>query len=299
MSFAIQDPGLLGSWLVAGPLSALRAASADRPFRTGLLGREVALWLSDDGAVRAECDGAPLFAQGRYGFAWVCPDGRPARELFAFPEFDEPGRRIIDCGPVGVATSGLRVVENFLDMAHFPYVHAHYLGELPHTEVTPYKVDIDAATDEIWATDCRFWQPRSSAAHAEGSDAAYVYRVMQPFCAMLYKSSSRAGERDAIGLFVQPVDETRVIAHTLLAYFDDTSSDAELIAFQHTIFGQDKPILESHRPQLLPLEGRLETPTRADMLSVTYRRWLRERGQQYGALAADRTAALAATGSAA
>jgi phenylpropionate dioxygenase-like ring-hydroxylating dioxygenase large terminal subunit len=294
MSFQMAEPSVMDSWLVAGSMAAVAGASQANPWRTVLLDQPLALWHDADGALRAECAGDPVLAQARYGYAWVCPSGKPARELFAFPEFDEPGRRIVDCGAVGVGTSGLRVIENFLDMAHFPYVHAHYLGELPHTEVTPYQVDIDEKTGEIWATDCRFWQPRSSAAHAEGSDAAYIYRVMQPFGAMLYKSSSREGARDAIGLFVQPVSPTRVIAHTVLAYFDEVSTDAELVAFQHTIFGQDKPILENHRPQLLPLEGRMETPTRADTMSVTYRRWLRERGHQYGTLATPRAAGAAA-----
>ncbi|MCY1309865.1 putative methylxanthine N7-demethylase NdmC [compost metagenome] len=110
----------------------------------------------------------------------------------------------------------------------------------------------------------------------------YKYRVMQPFSAMLYKSSHRPDKLDAIGLFLQPVDDEHVIAHTLLAYFDDVSSDAELIAFQHTIFGQDKPILENHAFKRMPLEGRAETPTRGDTTSVTYRRWLRERGMRFG-----------------
>ncbi|MNT95541.1 putative methylxanthine N7-demethylase NdmC [compost metagenome] len=78
------------------------------------------------------------------------------------------------------------------------------------------------------------------------------------------------------------MDDEHVIAHTLLAYFDDVSSDAELIAFQHTIFGQDKPILENHAFKRMPLEGRAETPTRGDTTSVTYRRWLRERGMRFG-----------------
>ena len=33
-------------------------------------------------------------------------------------------------------------MENFLDMAHFPYVHSGYLGIEPHTEVRDYDVDI-------------------------------------------------------------------------------------------------------------------------------------------------------------
>jgi len=275
MPFVTDDPNMLDDWLVAGPASGL-------PRMTQLLGETLHLHTDADGTPHARLGADTLTVQSRYGFLWVCPSGRPARPLFAFPEYEEPGRRIVDCGGLGVAVSGLRVIENFLDMAHFPFVHPDYLGKVPHTEVAKYNVEVDAATDEIWATDCRFWQPRASAAHDTGSEVFYKYRVMQPFSAMLYKSSHRPDKLDAIGLFLQPVGDEHVIAHTLLAYFDDVSSDAELIAFQHTIFGQDKPILENHAFKRMPLEGRAETPTRGDTTSVTYRRWLRERGMRFG-----------------
>ena len=185
----------------------------------------------------------------------------------------------------GVAVAGLRVVENFLDMAHFPYVHTHFLGEVPHTEVADYSVHVDEQTQEIWATNCRFWQPRTSAAASDGVDARYRYRVMQPMSAMLYKSCvHRDDALDGICLFVQPVDEEHSIAHVLLLYFEDQLTDTELIAFQHLIFAQDKPILENHVFKRIPLQGRLETPTRADTTSVFYRRWLKARNQQFGVL---------------
>jgi phenylpropionate dioxygenase-like ring-hydroxylating dioxygenase large terminal subunit len=279
MPFATDDPNMLDDWLVAG-------AATPEPRTTRLLGETVRLWSDADGTPQCRLGERPLAVQSRYGHFWVCPSGRPARPLFDFPEYGQPGRRAIDCGGIGVAVSGLRVIENFLDMAHFPFVHADYLGKVPHTEVAQYQVNIEPATGEIWATDCRFWQPRASAAHDSGSEVFYKYRVMQPFSAMLYKSSSRAGELDAIGIFLQPVDEERVIAHTLLACYDDVSTDAELIAFQQTIFGQDKPILENHAFKRMPLEGRAETPTRGDTSSVTYRRWLRERGMRFGTRAA-------------
>lgn len=277
MPFITDDPNMRSDWLVAGPASA-------EPRATRLLGETIRLWTDAGGTPQCRLGDEPLAVQSRFGYFWVCPDGQPVRALFDFPEYAEPGRRTIDCGGIGVAVSGLRVVENFLDMAHFPFVHADYLGKVPHTEVAKYEVNVDPTTGEIWATDCRFWQPRASAAHDSGSEVFYKYRVMQPFSAMLYKSSSRAGELDAIGLFLQPVDEEHVIAHTLLACYDDSSTDAELIAFQHTIFGQDKPILENHAFKRMPLEGRAETPTRGDTASVTYRRWLRERGMRFGVL---------------
>ncbi|HEX7864711.1 MAG TPA: aromatic ring-hydroxylating dioxygenase subunit alpha [Variovorax sp.] len=282
MPFVTDDPNMLDDWLVVGPAPAPATSRSTR-----LLGETVRLSTDANGTPRCSLGDELLTVQARYGSLWVCPSGRPARPLFDFPEYGEPGRRLVDCGGIGVAVSGLRVIENFLDMAHFPFVHADYLGKVPHTEVAQYQVQVEPATGEIWATDCRFWQPRASAAHdASGSEVLYKYRVMQPFSAMLYKSSFRAGELDAIGLFLQPVDDEHVIAHTLLACYDDDSTDAELIAFQHTIFGQDKPILENHAFKRMPLEGRAETPTRGDTSSVTYRRWLRERGMRFGVRAA-------------
>ena len=73
---------------------------------------------------------------------------------------------------------------------------------------------------------------------------------------------------DVIGLFVQPLDDEHVLAHVLLVYVEDRLSDAEMIAFQHMIFGQDKPILESQRPRRLPLHGPLESHMRCDLAST-------------------------------
>lgn len=159
MPFVTDDPNMLDDWLVIGPATAA-------PRTTRLLGETVQLWIDDsDGTPRCRLGDRALAVQSRYGYLWACPSGKPARPLFDFPEYSEPGRRTIDCGGIGVAVSGLRVIENFLDMAHFPFVHADYLGKVPHTEVAQYQVQVEPATGEIWATDCRFWQPRASAAH--------------------------------------------------------------------------------------------------------------------------------------
>jgi phenylpropionate dioxygenase-like ring-hydroxylating dioxygenase large terminal subunit len=115
--------------------------------------------------------------------------------------------------------------------------------------------------------------------------AQYQYRVMQPMSAMLYKTCPPRPEAlDAIGLFVQPLDEENVIAYALLVYFDDQTSDTDMIAFQQTIFAQDKPVLENQRPKRLPLQAGTETPARCDATSAAYRRWLKAKGMRYGAI---------------
>jgi phenylpropionate dioxygenase-like ring-hydroxylating dioxygenase large terminal subunit len=83
------------------------------------------------------------------------------RDVIAIPEYAEEDRRVVSAGSIRVATSGLRVIENFLDMAHFPFVHTDILGAEPLTEVAAYDVEIDEAADEILAVNCRFRSPRA------------------------------------------------------------------------------------------------------------------------------------------
>ena len=58
--------------------------------------------------------------------------------------------------------------------------------------------------------------------------------------------------------------------------------EADLIAWQDRIFAQDRPILESQRPELLPLDLAAELNVRADRAAVIYRRWLSALGVTFG-----------------
>jgi phenylpropionate dioxygenase-like ring-hydroxylating dioxygenase large terminal subunit len=188
-----------------------------------------------------------------------------------------------------VRASGLRVVENFLDMAHFPFVHTEILGTEEHAEVVKYDVEIRREVDEVWATNCRFYQPQAAAHADSGQVSDYMYRVTSPFTVVLYKTCATAPERpDVIGLLVQPVEEDLSLAYAFVLVVDETSTQTGLIHFQQMIFLQDRIILENQRPKLLPLDPRIEMPTRADLSSIAYRRWLKEKGLAFGVL--ERTA---------
>tara|TARA_A100001037_G_scaffold88398_1_gene80123 strand:- start:90 stop:767 length:678 start_codon:yes stop_codon:yes gene_type:complete len=209
--------------------------------------------------------------------------GSPPETLFDIPEFHEPDRWYENSGSFGVHTSAGRVVENFLDLAHFPFVHDGYLGEQPYTEVKEYSVGID--NGEIWATGCEFYQPIAAVSATDGQVTKYSYRLAHPFCPLLYKTSPLDPERfDVIGIFVQPMTEVQTCAHQFLCLLDEANDDATIKRFQAIIFSQDKPILENQVPKRLPLGPRAETPIRADKTSIQYRRWLTELGVSYGVI---------------
>ena len=55
-------------------------------------------------------------------------------------------------------------------------------------------------------------------------------------------------------------------------------SDEEIRQWQNSVTFQDVPIVESQRPELLPLDLQAELHLKSDRLAVAYRRWLRELG---------------------
>lgn len=251
---------------------------------TQLLGADITVFKSVDGQIRVQnSTGAEFAVTSRFGHVWTCP-GTPAHDLFTIPEADALGRRLVECGVVRVKCSPLRAVENFLDIAHFPFVHTDVLGAEPHTEVGRYEVQIREDSDEVWATKVHFYQPQAALSAAGGIVTEYMYRVAAPTAAVLYKTCpTRPGEWDVITIFVQPLTEELCDVWPWMALYDDTTPLASLIQFQQMIFLQDRSILENQIPRLLPLDPGMEIPTQADLTSIAYRRWLKRKGLTYGA----------------
>ncbi|CUR56823.1 conserved hypothetical protein; putative ferredoxin subunit of nitrite reductase and ring-hydroxylating dioxygenase [metagenome] len=286
MPATCTDPVVLDLW---HPLAAIAETAPDRAHETTLLEEGICYSVSgrSEATVWRKADGerAELPALVRYGYVWASL-GSPV-DLFDIPEYDEPDRRNLNASTIGVHVSAPRAIENFLDMAHFPFVHTGVLGAEPHTEVREYDVEVSPERDEIVATRCRMYQPKAAANSSAGADVEYIYRVPHPFCSVLYKTSGGdVSRQDVIAVFLQPVDQERTRAHMLLSVLDEENEDKQIRNFQQSIFGQDKPILENQFPKRLPLDPRAETPIRADKSAVAYRRWLSSKGITYGVVPA-------------
>ncbi len=286
----VNDPTALNIWHAIAPTDDLIAGKA---YFTTLMDQRLGYALDEDGkpscwkiegksgVAKDGVDALPV--QLKFDHIWTSL-GEPEYEIFDIPEYHESDRRNLCALSVGLHTSAPRVVENFLDMGHFPFVHTDILGVEPHTEVREYDVDYKPEAREIKATNCKFYQPMASAASIGGVVADYEYRVPHPYCAILYKSSPDDDQRlDVIAVFAQPMSEERVRAHLMISVLDKKNDANKAIRlFQQTILGQDKPILENQLPRRLPLDPRAETPIRADKVSIFYRQWLRDIGLRYG-----------------
>jgi phenylpropionate dioxygenase-like ring-hydroxylating dioxygenase large terminal subunit len=216
----------------------------------------------------------------RYGVIWVC-FGEPVCPLPEFSLADDPAFRTVLAGPYRFRALGPRVVENLLDVAHLGFVHAGLLGDPQRGEVDDYEVvQTQHRAKGPEAKEIRIWQPDPD---GTGSPALvnYHYWVDGPLTAGFIKS--HGDQRFSILAQVTPIDdefsESRLI---MTLNYGHEVPDAELLAFQDRVSEQDRAVVESQRPELLPLDLQAELHLRSDRMAIAYRKWLQAIGFTYG-----------------
>ena len=221
--------------------------------------------------------------QEAYGLVWVRLDPSDS-QLPAFAAEADTYLRKVNCGPYDVAASAPRIIENFLDMSHFGFVHEGWLGSRDATAIATYQVD--KTETGIIATGCKAVQPQSNLHSTQAAEVEYTYEVTAPYTAVLTKipeeGTSKQGWREQIGLFISPITPETSRVWFRLAVADFESTDEQLQNFQHTIFVQDQPVLESQLPKALPLDPRAEMHSAADRMSSAYRRFLKAQAITFG-----------------
>lgn len=213
-------------------------------------------------------------------FVWVCFD-EPRYPLPPFREWDDAQYRRVLCGAYHFNAAAPRIIENFLDVAHFPFVHENILGVQERPEVPDYEV---TTTEEhgVLAKDIIIYQPNPDGTGI-GRDVNYTYQTFRPMVAYLCKETDGSVPGFAILLMVTPHDETASSAWMWMLMTDtDGKSEDDLRAFQDEIALQDVPIVESQRPELLPLDLQAELHLRSDRTAIAYRKWLNAMGLTFG-----------------
>ena len=217
--------------------------------------------------------------QLRCGLVWVSL-GAPSHGVPTPPEWDNPSFRTVVSGPYRFRAWGTRVLENFLDVGHYPFVHGAPQPDPGRLAMGDYRVE-EGPGGPV-ARDIRVRRVWRDGPDGTGEvDVLYTYRVLRPLAGSFTKS--HAGEKFSMMDAVTPVDEAESLVWTIMAVnYDTGESDRELIGYQDRVTGQDVPIVESQRPALLPLEPGAEIHLPSDAMAAAYRRWLRKLGVAYG-----------------
>ncbi|WP_219940926.1 aromatic ring-hydroxylating dioxygenase subunit alpha [Iamia sp. SCSIO 61187] len=224
----------------------------------------------------------PAAVATHLGLVWVAPDA-PRTPLPPDPLADDDRAAFLagDLPTITCRAGAGLLVDNFLDMAHFPYVHAATIGTDEDPVVDPPVVEREGDAAMVVRSSHRFpnrEDPEVVAGRRPLLQTRHVtYRYTAPFACSLRIDYEEAGGSNVITFFVQPVDDETCTIHTSVAR-DDIDHDpgrlAAAVAFEEGVVAEDLALQSAFVELALPLDLTAEVHTRADRVTVELRRIL-------------------------
>jgi vanillate O-demethylase monooxygenase subunit len=211
-------------------------------------------------------------AEERHGLIWVCL-GEPRADIPEFPEFSDPSYKVTLYPPVRWRCSAARQTENFVDQAHFAWLHEGILGDRDHPETATF--EIERAGEELRYHYTDRANPMHPVAHER------VYRIHRPFT--VHQRKVRTGEH-AVEVSYNaccPVSAATSIGYLIVGRNFPLDPVEEMRRFEldRLIQAQDQPVVEAQRPEELPLDLADELHIKGpDAVAVAYRRIIAELG---------------------
>jgi vanillate O-demethylase monooxygenase subunit len=238
--------------------------------------------LGEAGPVPAGAKAVRAFdAIEKYGLVWIAIE-EPICPLLEVPEWGDPSlmRGMLD--PQRSPVSAGLLVDNFLDFAHFPFLHANTIGAEQGAEIDEYRVNRDGWTFSLAYSGSfrNIWDPGVE----EGIRPLVQQRTMTftygaPFSVRVRFDQHATAGVLVVVLFVQPESAHQSRLYT---YLWDSNVDGgeqymkESLAFEQSVLDEDLALQARYDVKELALDLHDEFHTRADRITVELRRVLRE-----------------------
>lgn len=254
--------------------------------RFGQAGRCNRIPASPDQNVPAKMNLRAYAAEERYGLIWVClahsaADLREglAADIPLMPHWDDAGFQQILCPAFEVSAFAGRQLEGFIDVAHFAWVHTATFADPDNAQVPPYST---RPTEKGFEADYYSTVGNYPIGVDGKAPDGFVWRrhfqVHLPFTATLTVHFPEDG-RLVIMNAASPVSARRTRMFAPIARNFDQDLPVESVhAFNLRVFEEDRWVVESQKPECLPLDPLLEAHIPADVSSIAYRRGLRAQG---------------------
>jgi phenylpropionate dioxygenase-like ring-hydroxylating dioxygenase large terminal subunit len=216
----------------------------------------------------------------RYGLVWTSL-GEPEGEPPAIACWDDPtfSTKVL-CGPYAFEAAAQRAVENFVDPSHLGIVHHGLLGDRDAVTMRPYEVH--ETEDGLYAPELTIDFPVPTEGFAL-SPVGFNRRIPHPLTAQV--EVLREDLPYTVWITCCPVGPRRSTAWIWILTNEGVPAEQHR-ALEDQILAQDIAIVNSQRPEWLPLDLQAELHVGSDRIGVAYRTWLRKLGVVYGTDAA-------------
>ena len=221
---------------------------------------------------------ASAHAVERYGLIWVCLD-EPVAGIPEMPWDADPRFRRLNNPVEEWATSTTRMVDNFLDVSHFPFVHLGSFGGVADPRVE--KIELSELPDGFYGYEYDVVAANSAggAATTTGQTTATVSRHMSsgfvlPFACRSTIAYDTGLEHILLLLSTPRDDESSYFTFVVWRNDDFTVPADEVLRLDRMIGAEDKRMLEKVAGTL-PIDATTLVNVQADRASVEWKRQLR------------------------
>lgn len=216
----------------------------------------------------------------KYGLIWVCLSGAPINALPVWePEADNPDYLRFTMGPELWDCSAGRAIENFIDNAHFSFVHRNTFGQESSAAQGAEYEFAESDTAMTMAFDYLAGNPDDSPIANSSELQRKMHRTLfLPFCTRT--CIAYPGDREhIIHINIAPISakQSQLIV-VFTRNFDKEVPVEDLLAWERKILGEDRAMIEKQKPEEIPLAVSTEVHAKADRASIAFRRWLKKVG---------------------
>lgn len=211
---------------------------------------------------------APAGVQERYGLVWLAPEP-PLAPLMAFPEWDDPAFRSGAIVPLRTRASAAQLVDNFLDVTHFHFLHRDSFGLAEPDPIGFYEVERGATSVTL--------EHRTLFSNGSGPLVPRTghYHCTLPFQCRLVATFPGSERIDVIVLLLQPEDAHATRLYKLLAFNSIREDELPgMIDFETRVIKEDLVMTERLASPALPLEIAAQAHARGDGVGIAWRRAL-------------------------
>lgn len=219
----------------------------------------------------------------QYGLIWTFLSGaeEATADIPVCPDFVTPSWKFHVGTPSEWHCQTTRMLENFLDIAHFGYIHADTFGNPDVHMVVPRSV---TASSDMLHVDAKVpylardpWGEAEKGQEFAVVDVEYDYHYDVPFSAWIRGITK--GDEYVLYIAATPrtVDQTTIFwAFGVPEHL--AVSPEEVERRENAVFAPDRFIVEGQRPEWLPLDLSSELHLRFDSIGITMRRLLQHHG---------------------
>ncbi|GAA3580612.1 Rieske 2Fe-2S domain-containing protein [Kribbella ginsengisoli] len=190
----------------------------------------------------------------------------------AYPMYDPPSWQGLElesaaANPIVSSTGVAAAMENFRDVAHFPFVHAVSMGKLPESveQLKVLRDGVNVAMDRPLVSADGDWMVNG--------DCMMQYRCVAPGFASVIYDYQRLGRR-LLGVFPSPQSYESVVLFCVVAIekgFRGSHLD-ECVRFEEMVTYEDVAVVGKLDPPEVPWDAEyLEVSVPADAFTLNYR----------------------------